>query len=920
MNKFQSEGKTLKSSYGSSTEKSKATKGKSEKRIWAEIGSVFVFSLGVFILAALFTYHSTDPSFFGSRSSGADWNSVRNACGRMGALVVSLLFEVIGVSSFLIPAALFFIATSIHKREGSLRVAGTLSGMMVSVLSFTVFITLQKKNWEFGGAVLLTGGAVGIWFVEALIHEFNHLGASLLSFCIFLIALAISTPISIAEIGGKFLGVLGSALMRTLKVLGTYFRFILGLLAMKFIQSASAGLQSSVDAMMRWAKNAKENARKTKLEKLDAKKEKIKNEIVEEARTETLKKLDPNSLVVSPLPAVEKQGSGLIVDEVIAKKVKSKLAGLPDNASKIEEEEEGLEEEAIPLSTEKRFQAKSMKGGQITGGGSGVLPVSVPAILPHEHQKQGKLNLNADEVIAAEKDKKPKKEQKKSNWKLPSVDFLVKPPKVENTVDTERLYQNAEILKQKFLDFEIDGEVTAVRPGPVITLYEFKPAAGIKVSRIASLADDISMALSAQSVRIIAPLPGKSVVGIEIPSETRENVFMKEFMTHSEFTGGKHLLPVAMGKDIAGNSYFSDLAKMPHLLCAGQTGSGKSVFMNGLICSLLYRFTPDELRMILVDPKMIEFSSYQEIPHLLLPVVDDSTQAAAALKWAVREMERRYRILAMMNSRNLAGFNQRVDELGGAEHLQEALETAESQVEGMEKLSGGDWTEAFEKNEDGSPRFGKLPYIVIVIDELADLMMTAKKEVEMSIARIAQKARAAGIHLIIATQRPSTDVVTGIIKANLPSRVSCQLASGIDSRTILDRVGAERLLGRGDMFFIPPGTSNLLRLHGAYLSDDEINKITKFLKEQGKPTYRNEILMDEEAENELGEDGIDPEEDPLFTRAVEIAKQNGSASASFLQRHLRVGYNRAARLIEVMESRGIVGPPDGARPREVLVR
>ena len=426
------------------------------------------------------------------------------------------------------------------------------------------------------------------------------------------------------------------------------------------------------------------------------------------------------------------------------------------------------------------------------------------------------------------------------------------------------------------------------------------------------------MALSAQSVRIIAPLPGKSVVGIEIPSETRENVFMKEFMTHSEFLGSKHQVPVAMGKDIAGNSYFGDLAKMPHLLCAGQTGSGKSVFMNGLICSLLYRFTPDELRMILVDPKMIEFASYQDIPHLLLPVVDDSSQAASALKWAVREMERRYRILAMMSARNLAGFNQKVDELGGADMLQETLELAESQVEGMEKLSGGDWQEAFEKDENGEPRFGKLPYIVIVIDELADLMMTAKKEVELSIARIAQKARAAGIHLVIATQRPSTDVVTGIIKANLPSRVSFQLASGVDSKTILDRVGAERLLGRGDMFFIPPGTSNLLRLHGAYLSDEEISKVTKFLKDQGKPIYRNEILIDEELEAEFEAESA--EDDALFQRAVELAKQNGSASASYLQRHLRVGYNRAARLIEQMESRGIVGPADGARPRELLMR
>jgi S-DNA-T family DNA segregation ATPase FtsK/SpoIIIE len=339
--------------------------------------------------------------------------------------------------------------------------------------------------------------------------------------------------------------------------------------------------------------------------------------------------------------------------------------------------------------------------------------------------------------------------------------------------------------------------------------------------------------------------------------------------------------------------------------------------MNGLICSLLYRFTPDELRMILVDPKMIEFASYQEIPHLLLPVVDDCGQAASALKWAVKEMERRYRILAMTGARNLAAFNQKVDELG-ADILQENLEQAESEIEGLERMSGGDWIEAFEKDDDGEARFGKLPYIVIFIDELAELMMVAKKEVELSIARIAQKARAAGIHLVVATQRPSTDVVTGIIKANLPSRVSFQLASGIDSKTILDRFGAEKLLGRGDMFFVPPGTANLLRLHGAYLSDEEINTVTDGLRKQGKPNYRNEILVDEDAEVDGDDEG--DLSDPMFDQAVDLAKKHGTVSASFLQRHLRVGYNRAARLIETMEMKGIVGPADGARPRDVLVR
>lgn len=868
--------------------------GRSEKNLGVELGSICVFAVALFLMVALLTYHPGDPSLF---SSSGD-SPVRNACGRIGAEFVAFLFETVGIAAFLVPAALIFISTSIFRREGGLRVLATLSGMLVAVLSLTVFLTLQKRNWTYGGAVLLTGGAAGIWFVEILVKQLNEWGSSILSLLVFLLAIAASTPISVAAVGERVLVAFSRVVVRVSRVLFTYMSFILGLLAMKGAQAASRGLEKSMDALLKWAKETRVKREAKKVEALESERNALPKIGTEGTKT---------------IAAVEHQGSGLIVDEDL------EAAGAAGVELDEEEDENDAEEvELKPKSKGKLIAIPAPVAASSAALPVGELPTSVPAILPHELQKQSVLPLGEEKESDEKKKKKASQPRKRGSWKLPALEFLVKPPKVENTVDTDRLYQNAEILRQKFLDFEIEGEVTAVRPGPVITLYEFKPAAGVKVSRIASLADDISMALSAQSVRIIAPLPGKSVVGIEIPSETRENVFMKEFMAHTEFYSGKHQITVAMGKDIAGSTYFADLAKMPHLLCAGQTGSGKSVFMNGLICSLLYRFTPDELRLILVDPKMIEFASYQDIPHLLLPVVDDSSQAASALKWAVREMERRYRILAMMNVRNLASFNQRVDEIG-VDLLQETLETAESQVESMEKLSGGDWQEAFEKDENGDPRFAKLPYIVIVIDELADLMMTAKKEVELSIARIAQKARAAGIHLVIATQRPSTDVVTGIIKANLPSRVSFQLASGIDSKTILDRFGAERLLGRGDMFFIPPGTSNLLRLHGAYLSDDEILKVTSFLKELGKPTYRNEILIDEDAASEDGSDE-DDQDDEMFPRALELVKQNGQASASYLQRHLRIGYNRAARLIEIMEARGVVGPADGARPREVLIR
>ncbi|MCM0605605.1 MAG: DNA translocase FtsK 4TM domain-containing protein [Xanthomonadaceae bacterium] len=494
---------------------------------------------------------------------------------------------------------------------------------------------------------------------------------------------------------------------------------------------------------------------------------------------------------------------------------------------------------------------------------------------------------------------------KRGQWKLPAVDFLKKALKVESIVDKEKIEENARLLKRTLESFEIEGEVTAARQGPVITLYEFRPAPGVKVSKIAGLQDDITMALSAKSVRILAPLPGKNVVGFEIPSEQRQTILFREFIQAPEYNDSKHTIPVIMGKDISGQLVLADLARMPHLLVAGQTGSGKSVFMNSLICSLLYRFTPDDLRLILIDPKFIELTAYNDIPHLLLPVVDDVKNAGVSLKWAVREMERRYRILQLMDAKNLTGFNQKITDMG-ADAARDIFMAEEND----------DWIHSFELDDNGEPKIGKLPYVVIIIDELADLIMSSKKEVEISITRLAQKARAAGIHLVIATQRPSTDVVTGLIKANLPSRCSFQLASGVDSKTILDRVGAERLLGHGDMLFIPPGMANTTRLHGAYLDDNEISKITSFLTSQGKPSYRDEILVDEEEEEENEEHDADE----LFTEAVTHARQVGRVSASSLQRRFSIGYNRAARMIENMESRGIVGPADGAKPREVLMR
>ncbi len=858
-----------------------------------EAASIFVFGLGVFCFFALMTYAPTDPSFFSTSTGDA-----QNACGKVGALISSLFLECFGIAAFLVPAALGFMASVIHKREGGVKLFGTVGGMTVAVTALTVFVSLQWKYWPMAGNLILTGGALGAWLAEALVRQFNPLGGSIVSLVVFFIAIALSTPVSVARAGAWMLRKLGFYGWRLTRLLATYLAYLIGLVAMRSAHAAGDLLQKQIEAAIR---RSREKATSRALARAEAAR-------IASDEAERLKLEAPKSV---PVPAVESQDLWA-----------AGAAGV-----------EVLEDEATPAFGANANEAPNALP-ELEKGEAVRAPQQNPEILPPEGDavRPRQLELRVDtpaelnaqakaaELAAQKAEAKLARlsRSKRGNWKLPSVEFLRKPPKVENQIDKDKLLQNSQILTQKFLDFGIEGEVTAVRPGPVITLYEFKPGPGVKVSRIAALADDLSMALSAQSVRILAPLPGKAVVGIEIPSDKRETVFLREFLQHPDFHGDKHNLPVVMGKDIAGQTYLSDLARMPHLLCAGQTGAGKSVFMNGLICSLLYRFTPDELRMILVDPKFIEFRAYQDIPHLLLPVVDDPKHAAIALKWAVREMERRYRILAMMGARNLAGFNQKVEEMG-VDVVRDLLLSEENQPDGIEKMSGGDWLEAFEPDDSGAPRIGKLPNIVIIIDELADLMMIAKKEVEVSIARIAQKARAAGIHLVIATQRPSTDVVTGLIKANLPSRVSFQLASYIDSKTILDRQGAERLLGQGDMLFVAPGSSNLLRLHGAYLSDEEIEKVTSFLRAQGKPAYRDEILVDEDEESDTGADG-DEEQDELFQEAIELVKRSGHASASFLQRHLKVGYNRAARMIETMEMRGVVGPADGARPREVLIR
>jgi len=512
------------------------------------------------------------------------------------------------------------------------------------------------------------------------------------------------------------------------------------------------------------------------------------------------------------------------------------------------------------------------------------------------------------QMVAVPKSERVEKEKQVSlfldmpDTNLPPLSLLDEPPTNQETVSIETLEFVSRLIEKKLSDFGVEVKVVAAYPGPVITRYEIEPAVGVKGSQIVGLARDLARALSLTSIRVVETIPGKNYMGLELPNPKRQIVRLSEIVGSKVYNDGASSLTIGLGKDIAGHPVVADLAKMPHLLVAGTTGSGKSVGINATILSLLYKADPNQVRLILIDPKMLELSIYEGIPHLLAPVVTDMRQAGHALNWAVGEMERRYKLMSKLGVRNLAGYNQKIAE---AEKREEKIPNP------------------FSLTPDAPEPLEKLPTIVIIIDELADLMMVVGKKVEELIARIAQKARAAGLHLILATQRPSVDVITGLIKANIPTRIAFQVSSKIDSRTILDQMGAEALLGMGDMLYMPPGTGMPVRVHGAFVSDEEVHRVVEHLKSQGEPNYIEGILeggtLEEGGEAGAGVEGPSGEADPLYDQAVAIVLKNRRASISLVQRHLRIGYNRAARLLEQMETSGVVSTMQSNGNREILV-
>lgn len=497
---------------------------------------------------------------------------------------------------------------------------------------------------------------------------------------------------------------------------------------------------------------------------------------------------------------------------------------------------------------------------------------------------------------------------KNGKFVLPYPDLMKTPPPRVGVADAGTLQKSAEELGEVLIDFGVKGDIGQVRPGPVVTLYEFEPAPGVKSSRVINLSDDIARSMAAQSARV-AVVPGRNAIGIEMPNRRRETVYLREMLNSRAFKECGAALPLALGEDIGGNPVFADLAKMPHLLVAGTTGSGKSVGINGMILSLMYTLTPDQCKFIMIDPKMLELSVYDGAPHLLAPVVTEPKKAVVALKWAVREMENRYRNMSKMGVRSIAGYNERIAEAkSSGEQLSRTVMT------GYDKESGDPIYETEELNLEF------MPFIVVIIDEMADLMMVAGKDIEGTVQRLAQMARAAGIHMIMATQRPSVDVITGTIKANFPTRISFQVTSKIDSRTILGEQGAEQLLGMGDMLFMAGG-GRTRRLHGPFVSDEEVEKIATFVKAQGAPSYLEDITIDRDEDGEGGTAGAEggSSGDETFDKAVAIVANDRKASTSYIQRRLGIGYNRAANLVERMEAEGMIGPSGPGGKREIFL-
>jgi S-DNA-T family DNA segregation ATPase FtsK/SpoIIIE len=829
-----------------------------------EIIAILLFALGVLLALCLFSYNPDDPSW-----NAAGRSSTHNWIGPFGANIAATLFQFVGLAAYLLPLLLLAAAWRRFRtrriRAPLSRIIGLIMLMIGAAALFNLFVapSLSDRSFQPGG---VTGKLVSTMLMSGL----GKVGATILLSALAATGLLLATNFSFIRatqwMGGAF---------------GNRFSFF------RNIPERFHAWQSA----RREKAQARMNMRRAAREEREVARDDEK-QLKEKTGAERVAEFMKESSVSAATAAIKRAGS---VSETTAQPTIT----APEGAKAV----------AASAGSASMTTAATAVAPTVTGQGSAMV-VETPTTTKRASSKSASPAREMDEAAEIEEMVKtaevvrtefveeksapaPKQSRRAvampiGDYKMPEVEFLnASPPRLESA--DEEFLAVAKVVAEKCNEFNVTGKIEHIRPGPVVTTYEFKPDPGVKYSRVTGLVDDLCLALKAESIRIDR-VPGKAHVGIEVPSPHRETIHLREVIESHVFRDSTSKLTIALGKTIDGFSYVADLAKMPHLLIAGATGAGKSVGVNSLIVSILYKATPEEVKFILIDPKRLELGLYEAIPHLATPIITDPKRATHALKWAVKEMEDRYKNLAGWGVRNIDGYN--------AEVLRRNL------VKDYDETTNEPWK--------------TLPYIVIIIDELADLMMVSGHEVEESITRLAQMARAVGIHLVLATQRPSVDVITGLIKANFPSRISFRVSSKVDSRTIIDANGAEQLLGRGDMLFLPPGTSRLIRVHGAYVDETEIGRIVSHIKAQGDPAYDETITQSEE--EALGLDGAGGERDELFEDALRICAEMKRASTSVLQRRLRIGYGRAAAILDMMEREGFIGQADGARPRPILSR
>lgn len=801
-----------------------------------EIFGVILLFLGAFLLASLLFHHNEDHPFFSSHAG----LPIKNLTGTAGVYISHYLILTLGFSSYFIPAAFFFWAGCLFLQNVPERKFFKFVGLGFFVISATAIFTLLTPVEQ----KVQTGGMIG-YLVSNFLHAyFGQLGGLILAFSCLLLSFLLATEFLLYPIFKKLWNFV--------------FEIIQARLEARRESQAERSKEKQTAAQIK--KNEKKlefnlKGLKERSQTLQAGRDLKQSPQINKIDRGNIKQVEKPAFVFKDVPLKVKKydplaAKGEPVTKKEDKKLEKKAEELKILESKERQNDTGLENAAVKVSRQQTPKEEKESDS--------AAPVQTDSV---------SISVSKSEVA--------------SSHEFPKLDLLSRAEPVVMKKEDD-LTENSRILEQTLRDFDIEVKVVEVEQGPVITRYEILPAPGVKVSSILSLEDDLALALKAASVRFIAPIPGKSAIGIEIPNSTTNVVNLRELFETREYNNRKAKLPLVLGKDSSGKPMITDLTEMPHLLIAGTTGSGKTVCVNAIILGFLYSLSPEDLKLVMVDPKMVELAVYNKIPHMISPVVTDVRKAAQCLNWVVGEMESRYRLLARVGVRNIHSFNQRSDE---------------------------------ERSRETNDIPARLPYIVVIIDELADLMMVAQDKVEGAITRLAQLSRAVGIHIILATQRPSVDVITGVIKANFPARISFKVASKVDSRTVLDANGADTLLGKGDMLFLEPGQPKPIRGQAALVKDSDINKVVKFISEQRAPQYLDTLLQ----VGDPKQAGVQHEKDEMYDEAVRVVLQTGQASASILQRRLRLGYSRASRLIDVMEMQGIVGPFQGSKPREILV-